>query len=111
MGEVLYGGPYTHEVDAIRDERLRAARMEEKPNFDTIFAGQSVSAGALRVIEDIQNPLPAVIGPSIDNVVTPDNYLFPADGGEDIVTVKTTSGIVEPATDVSTHDVAAGPNV
>lgn len=53
----MYGGPFTHEVDAIRDERNRAAVMGVKPNFDRIFDGVDLSDGAKEVIADLKRPL------------------------------------------------------
>lgn len=53
----MYGGPFTHEVDAIRDERNRAAVMNEKPDFDRLFDGVELSDGAKEVIKDIKRPV------------------------------------------------------
>lgn len=64
--EVEYGGPYTHELDAIRDERVLAARMEREPNFDKIFDGQKISSGAKKIIEDI-----------VTNAANADRYVTP----------------------------------
>jgi hypothetical protein len=70
MGQIAYGGPYTYEVDAIRDERVRAAAEDREPNFDDLFAGVTVSEGALSVIEDVKNPVKPFEGNFIHNVET-----------------------------------------
>jgi hypothetical protein len=64
----MYGGPYSHETDAIRDERIRAAALGEEPNFDALFEGHDLSDGAKQVIEDIKNPPEPVVGPFVNNV-------------------------------------------
>lgn len=53
----MYGGPFTHEVDAIRDERNRAAVMDEKPDFKRLFKGFDLSDGAKEIIADINRPV------------------------------------------------------
>jgi hypothetical protein len=63
------GGPYAHEIDAIRDERHRAARMHIEPDFDTLFAETEISPGAFKVIEDIDKPVELPIGEFVENVV------------------------------------------
>lgn len=72
MGQVTYGGPYTYEVDAIRDERVRAAAEDREPDFDSLFSGVEVSQGALKVIEDIKNPVEPFKGNFILNVENED---------------------------------------
>lgn len=64
----MYGGPYSHETDAIRDERIRASALGEEPDFDKLFEGVELSDGAKQVIEDIKNPPEPVVGPFINNV-------------------------------------------
>ena len=63
------GGPYAHEVDAIRDERYRAKVMNIEPDFDTVFDGYFISPGAAEVIADINKPIEAPVGEFIENVV------------------------------------------
>lgn len=63
----MYGGPFTHEVDAIRDERNRAAAMDEKPNFKRIFKGVDLSDGAKEILKDIERPVE-------DQVFVPHDY-------------------------------------
>lgn len=53
----MYGGPFTHEVDAIRDERNRAAVMGEDPNFKRIFKDVDLSDGAKAILADIVRPI------------------------------------------------------
>ena len=53
----MYGGPFTHEVDAIRDERNRAAVMGVDPDFDVLFDGVELSDGAKEILEDIKRPV------------------------------------------------------
>lgn len=64
------GGPYSHEVDAIRDERYRAKVMGVEPDFETLFANvEFISPGAARVIKDIDKPIELPVGEFIENVV------------------------------------------
>lgn len=63
------GGPYSHEVDAIRDERYRAKVMKIEPNFEGVFADVEVSPGAFEVIQDIGKPIELPVGEFIENVV------------------------------------------
>jgi hypothetical protein len=65
---VISGGPYAHEIDAIRDERHRASIMGEKPDFHNVFQG-AISPGAVAVIEDIGKPIDLPVGVFIENVV------------------------------------------
>jgi hypothetical protein len=69
--EVISGGPYAHEIDAIRDERHRASIMGEKPDFHNVFQG-AISPGAVAVIEDIGKPIDLPVGEFIENVVFSD---------------------------------------
>lgn len=64
----VYGGPYSHETDAIRDERIRASAAGEEPNFDKLFEGVELSDGAIQVLKDIENPPEPVVGPFVENV-------------------------------------------
>lgn len=64
----MYGGPYSHETDAIRDERIRASAAGEEPNFDKLFEGVELSDGAIAVLKDIENPPEPVVGPFVENV-------------------------------------------
>ncbi|USL89093.1 hypothetical protein SEA_CASSEROLE_11 [Arthrobacter phage Casserole] len=66
---VVEGGPYTHEVDAIRDERHRANVMDVEPDFYALFEHATISTGAIQVINDINNPAEPVVGPFVENVV------------------------------------------
>jgi len=65
----IAGGPYAHEIDAIRDERHRAARMKTEPDFETVFANVAISPGAYKIIEDIDKPVELPIGEFVENVV------------------------------------------
>lgn len=67
------GGPYTHEIDAIRDERHRASIMNIEPDFESVFAGvEFISTGAAQVIADIGKPIVLPVGEFIENVVFDD---------------------------------------
>lgn len=63
------GGPYTHEIDAIRDERYRAAVMDEKPDFNNVFEGATISQGAAALLADIDTPVEAPVGAFVQNVI------------------------------------------
>jgi hypothetical protein len=63
------GGPYTHEIDAIRDERHRAAVMNTAPDFNNVFEGATISTGAAALIKDIDTPMDAPTGTFIQNVI------------------------------------------
>ena len=63
------GGPYTHEIDAIRDERHRAAVMDEKPDFNNVFEGAVISTGAAALIKDIDSPVDTPTGTFVQNVI------------------------------------------
>lgn len=63
------GGPYSHEIDAIRDERYRARVMNTEPDFDALFADVEISPGAYKVIEDINKPVELPVGEFVENVV------------------------------------------
>jgi hypothetical protein len=71
------GGPYTFEIDAIRDERYRAKVMGEEPNFEAVFAGTAISSGAYEVIRDINKPIVLPVGEFIENVVFNDEETAP----------------------------------
>lgn len=74
------GGPYTHEIDAIRDERYRANVMGVKPDFHAVFPG-TISQGAYEVIRDIQTDkqVEAPVGDFVENVVFHDEEEAPAE--------------------------------
>lgn len=80
---VVEGGPYAHEVDAIRDERRRAEVMGEEPDFYKVFEHATISTGAILVINDINKPLVPVVGPFVENVVFNDEEENPAENGEE----------------------------
>lgn len=63
------GGPYTHEIDAIRDERHRAAVMNVKPDFNNVFEGATISTGAAALLKDIDTPVDAPVGAFVQNVI------------------------------------------
>src|SRR5690348_10613532 len=63
------GGPYTHEIDAIRDERHRAAVMNQEPDFNNVFEGATISTGAANLIKDINTPVDAPTGTFVQNVI------------------------------------------
>lgn len=62
------GGPYTHEIDAIRDERHRAQVMGIAPDFHSVFTGV-ISQGAYAVIKDVDKPIELPVGNFVENVV------------------------------------------
>ena len=63
------GGPYTHEIDAIRDERYRAGVMGVGPDFHAVFDNTVISQGAYEVIKDIDKPIELPVGDFVENVV------------------------------------------
>lgn len=77
------GGPYTHEIDAIRDERHRANVMNIDPDFDTVFADVEISPGAFQVIADINKPVEAPVGEFVENVVFHDEEVTPESASEE----------------------------
>jgi hypothetical protein len=87
----MYGGPYSHETDAIRDERIRAAALGEEPNFDKLFENVELSDGAIAVLKDIENPPEETVGPFVENVknlnveeeVAPEGISEESESGED----------------------------
>jgi hypothetical protein len=85
MGEVVYGGPYTYEVDAIRDERVRAAAEGREPDFNSLFQGVAISQGAVNVLNDIKNPEPPFLGNHVTNAEPPEDYDYPVNGGTNTV--------------------------
>lgn len=85
---VVEGGPYTHEVDAIRDERHRAKVLDVEPDFYSIFEHATISTGAILVINDINKPIEPVVGPFVNNVEfiseeSNDKEENPAESGEE----------------------------
>jgi hypothetical protein len=72
------GGPYTYEVDAIRDERRRAEVLGVKPDFHSVFKGV-ISQGAYAVIMDIDNPIESPVGDFVENVVFHDEEEAPTE--------------------------------
>jgi hypothetical protein len=73
------GGPYTHEIDAIRDERYRASVMGAKPDFHSVFDNTVISQGAFEVIRDIDKPIEPPVGDFVENVVFHDEEEAPAE--------------------------------
>lgn len=101
----MYGGPYSHETDAIRDERIRAAALGEEPNFDKLFENVELSDGAIAVLKDIENPPEPVVGPFVTNVeglnveeeIAPEGTTEEAESGEDKADSEGTSSEEAPA--------------
>lgn len=61
----IYGGPYAHEVESIKEESER-----KKPNYEKLISGwKSISQGALDYIEDLKNPANALDGNFSENSV------------------------------------------
>jgi hypothetical protein len=90
------GGPYTYEIDAIRDERYRANVMGEEPNFNSVFPGM-ISQGAYAVIQDINKPIVLPVGEFIENVVFNDEET----ASEEAPAEETTSGDTQTSESVS----------
>jgi len=81
---VVEGGPYAHEMDAIRDERLRAETMGVEPDFYSLFEHAAISTAAIQVINDLNKPLEPVVGPFVENVVFHDEEeTSPENGAEE----------------------------
>ena len=85
--EVHYGGPYLNESEAIEAELLHA-HIEGRPVTATelfnIFKGKGISAGAVKLIETHidGHPLAGYAGERQgENVVLPEGYVVPGDGG------------------------------
>jgi hypothetical protein len=91
----MYGGPFTHEMDAIRDERNRASVMGKKPNFAKIFEGVDLSDGAKAVLEDINKPYEFPVGPVVENWKENDKEETPAEGSGEESTPETDKGGTE----------------
>ena len=77
------GGPYTHEIDAIRDERHRAAVMNQAPDFNNVFEGATISTGAAALIKDIDTPVDAPTGTFVQNVIFHDEEETPAEASSE----------------------------
>ncbi|ALY09284.1 hypothetical protein FDG92_gp12 [Arthrobacter phage Jasmine] len=80
---VVEGGPYAHEVDAIRDERHRAEVTGTPLDFFKVFEEATISTGAIRVINDLNKPLEPVVGPFVENVVFHDEEENSPESGEE----------------------------
>lgn len=90
------GGPYAHEIDAIRDERYRARVMGIEPDFSTVFDGYFISPGAAQVIADINKPIEAPVGEFIENVVFNAEEATAETGSEEEAVESTESGAEAP---------------
>lgn len=85
------GGPYTHEIDAIRDERYRANVMGIAPDFHSVFPGV-ISQGAYAVIRDIDKPIELPVGDFVQNVVFHDEETAAESSAEESPAKENTSG-------------------
>lgn len=72
--EIIYGGPYAVESDAITLESAK-----EKPDYDGLISGwKSISQGAYDYIQSLKEPV-EVSGPFVENVKEAENEDTPSE--------------------------------
>jgi hypothetical protein len=70
--DAVYGGPYLDESTAI----LTEARKDE-PDFEKLVSDwDTISNGALRLIDTVQNPKPKPVGPFVENFKDDSTLVF-----------------------------------